>query len=292
MPENFPYIDTTAVASEGKIPYLLLEADNPLLALDSVRAQSSLKFYTVKDTEKHHLNGKDGQTHPFALHAQSWLTLLFVLLFFVYAYNMIRFRKFWTEQTKGLLKIKERMSFFADSSLKDIRQTLYLTFIAFANLAILLYISVATFYPNPAANNRLVLVFFAIVYIFYIAKLLVLRFLGFVFFNNQSTAMHFRNSHFALISMFGILLYINNLILVYATFENITVFLVLGGILCLIFALFKSFLILKYFCSQFVSYLYFILYLCTLEILPIIALIQILVEVERTNLLTEWITKL
>ena len=281
MPENIPYIDTTAVSDDIHI----FKIENPFSVADSVQALfPALKFYTGKENANHHITGKDGQAHPFTLHTQSWLTLLFVFIFFIYAHSTIRFRKFWVEQIKGLLKIKERMSFFADSSLKDTRQTTYLSIIAIIHVAVLSYIFVATLYPNRAANNLYVLLFFAIIYIFYGFRFVVLRFLGFVFFNNKGVTDHFQNSLFTLISIFGISLYINNLLLIYTSLEAEIIFLILGGILFLFFTLFKSFLILKFFCNNIVSYLYFILYLCTLEILPIIVLFRILVEVNGQNL--------
>jgi len=277
------------------VPYLLLESESPLPAMDSIKAHfPNLKFYTGKynPTVNQQINGHDGTPHPFALHSQSWFTLLLILQFFVYAYVFIRFRKFWVENIKGLFYIKERISFFADSSLKDNRQTMYLCLFAFINLSVFLYLFIADNYNYSPTNVISILLFFAIVSIFFILKYFISKFVGYVFFAWQNELKLYENNLFTAVSLLGILLYINNLFLLYSSFEDLTFFYILGGCVLLIFVLLKMFLLLKYFYTQLYFYFYFILYLCTLEILPIVLLYQLLVEVERTNSLIEWITKL
>ena len=294
MFDNFPNIDTTAVNEQINVP-LLFKVDNPLSAMDSVKAHfPTLKFYTIKDNPivYQQFNRHDGTAHPFTLYSQSWLTLLLLFQFFVYTYVFIRYRKFWTENIKGLFQIKERISFFADSSLKDSNQTMYLSAFTFINLSVFLYLFIAKYYHCSPTNATTILLFFIIISIFFILKYVITKFVGYVFFAWQNELELYKNSLFTIVSLLGILLYINNLFLLYSSFDNLIFFFILGIILLLAFIFLKSFLLLKYFYTRYYSFFYFILYLCTLEILPIAVLYQLLVEIERTNSLTEWIIKL
>ena len=295
MFDNFPNIDTTAINDGNGVPYFLSEAGNPLSAMDSVKAHfQSLKFYAVKDNPAvfQQFNRQDGAVHHFALHSQSWLTLLLLFQFFVYAYVFIRFRKFWAENIKGLLHLKERLSFFADSSLKDSQQTIYLCAFTFINLSVFLYLFIAKYHHCSPADATVILLFFVIVCVFLALKYFVSKFVGYVFFARQNEVKLYESNLFTVVSLLGILLYINNLFLLYSSFDNLIAFYILGVALLFVFILLKSFLLLKYFYAQYYSFFYFILYLCTLEILPIALLYYVLVEVEQTNSLTEWITKL
>ena len=202
----------------------------------------------------------------------------------IYIHAFSHFRKFWSESIKELFQTKERSSLFIDTSVKNSRQIFYLSFLSTINLALFLYLFISqnqTYYENQSIN---VLLFFGIVLLFFVLKFSLLRFLRFVFFDNNTTTDSIQNSFFVLMSMLGVFLYINVLFLIYSPFQDAHFLFVTGFVVYALYVILIAYRLIKHFYTQIYSFFYLILYLCTLEILPAILLYNALLKVEQISL--------
>lgn len=222
-----------------------------------------------------------GTPRPFTLQSESWITLFLFFQFFIYAYVFVRSGKFWAESIKELFQVKERSSLFVDSSMKDPRQNLSLSFLSGINLGLFLYIFISSKFIYFDDKSTTIFLFMAVVVFFFILKFLSYHFLGFVFFGRNSTVSSFKNSLFTMLSLLGFVLYFINIFLIYAP-DQIKIFLFFLGFLSyLLFVFFKAYRLLNFFYVEIYSFFYLILYLCTLEILPVILLYITLVQIEQ-----------
>lgn len=221
-----------------------------------------------------------GTPRAFTLQSENWISVLLMFQFFIYAYFFIRSRKFWTESFKGLFQVKERSSLFMDTSLRDTRQNLSLALLSTINLGLFLYIFISSgniFYEDKSIT---VLLFLLGTSVFFLFQYIAFHFLGFVFFGNNNAVESFQNSVSTLISFFGISLYPIVLLLIYS--PQFSPYLIFLGIFCyLLFVIFKLYKLIKIFYLEFYSFLYLILYLCTLEILPLTLLYVALAKIEQ-----------
>ncbi len=270
MPDNLVNINDSIVSENVYFDFLPKEK--------SLLNTNTFKNETIGIVEHSEIRF-DGSSIPFRLQSQGWISLLMLLQFFFYFYAFTRFRKFWSESVKDIFLVKERSGLFLDTSAKDSRHSIYLSILCAVNTAFLLYTFIShghIYYENKSLT---ILLFIGIVFLFFLLKLGILEFLGFVFLGRSSSMDSFRNSFFVLTSMLGVFFYINVLFLIYSPFQHLNVLFKISFIFYGLFVFLIAYRLLKYFYVQIYSFFYLILYLCTLEILPIALLYVTLVKI-------------
>jgi len=277
MPNDLVHINDSIVSEDVYFNFLPTAENFSLLT-------NRDSFYITVPPSKKYSCRAEGASIPFTMQSQGWLSLLLIFQFFIYFYAFSHFRKFWIESLKELFQTKERSSLFIDTSVKNSRQSFYLSFLTTLNLALFLYLFIScnhVHYENQSIN---ILLFFGIVLLFFILRFSLLHFLQFVFFDKSTTIDSIWNSLFVLTSMLGVLLYVNVLFLIYSPFQYADYLFVAGFIFYILYVVLIAYRLIKYFYTQIYSFFYLILYLCTLEILPAVLLYITLFEVEQISL--------
>lgn len=276
MPDNFVNINDTIVSEELHFNFLPLPEKISLLNNDN--------YYIAVSPPKTNFPRAEGNAIPFMMQSQSWLALVLIIQFFVYFHAFSYFRKFWSESLKELFQTKERSSLFIDTSIKNSRQIFYLSFLATLNLALFLYLFISRHQIYSENQSIHILLFFGVVLFFFILKFSLLRFLQYVFFDNNITVDSIKDSLFVLTSMLGVLLYVNVLFLIYSPFQYADYLFVAGFVIYILYVVLTAYRLMKHFYTRIYSFFYLILYLCTLEVLPAILLYIALFEIEQISL--------
>ncbi|MBV5342486.1 DUF4271 domain-containing protein, partial [bacterium] len=166
---------------------------------------------------------------------------------------------------------KERNSIFNKTSIDNFEQRVY--FFIFSNTSISLF-SYLIFYEQGQVFNFLTyLYFFVATLMFFLAKYLVSKFIAFVFLDKNTMKM-VTDSYLNVVSFIALLFYPLMLLHLYSSnfsmnfTTNVALIIIVLGLILFAIKLVQIFL------HKIVASLYLLLYLCTLEILPVIAMIM------------------
>jgi hypothetical protein len=254
-----------------------------ILAKDSVPfAEDSLNFAALTTTQAHKVDIRfQGTENPFALQSQNWIGLVFLFQALVYAYFFIRYRKQWIENIRMLFKSNDYSDTLMESSVNFSRSSVYLSCFFVINLAIFLYLFFSRNFIYYDNKSVIILLFIGAVFLFCLLKIFLLRFLGYIFLGRSAEMKSFQNSIFVMMEFLGIVLGICVLLLIYSPFFNHVFIFAVGFLSCIGFIFLVVYRLIKYFFVGFYSFLYLILYLCTLEILPAVLLYATLVKIQQ-----------
>ena len=175
------------------------------------------------------------------------------------------------ESVKNFFQVKERGSIFNKSTLTDFQSRFFLLVFSLGVLSLYAYRII-----NPVSAKfslHVYLVFFGITSLFYIFKYLINKIIGYVFLKLPAEKQA-RITYDNVISYLGIVLFPMLIFQIYFP-ENFqypvrTISLIIVIIACLLIVI-KLF---QFFYNNIVDSFYIMLYLCTLEILPVLILFK------------------
>lgn len=203
----------------------------------------------------------------------SWLTGILVLSFIIYTITQFLYPKRLKQIFNASFGRRYINQLIRDGGLFEERITIGLLFIFFSTTSIFIFQGIRFILnielPYPA------LTFFGIfagLFLFWLFKVSLIKFLGFVF-KNQSAAFEYNLTSLVYLQVIGLLLLPLSLPAIFQDpnlFAKIGLILVLAGLLI---NLIRGFLVGLY--NTKFSLFYLILYLCTLEILPLVVVLKI-----------------
>ncbi|MDD2798425.1 MAG: DUF4271 domain-containing protein [Bacteroidales bacterium] len=181
---------------------------------------------------------------------------------------------------RGLFQARDRSSFFVDNSVVGLGFKAILTIQAILLEALVGYIIVkdAIYHDILQSNFVIIMVLFALLFIFYhLFRIFSIAVLGLIF-SEHRTLKSYLSEYFDLLSVWGISLFPISFVLIFWHFSPVVIMVLLAGIIIFVRILYfgKG---IKVFFIQSRNIFYIILYLCALEILPLIALYQALVYI-------------
>jgi hypothetical protein len=201
----------------------------------------------------------------------SWGFILFLFCFFIFAYTTNQRAKLFYSMASGLFHNKERQSIFFETMNHESWNKLLLAFQTLILASIIIYCQAAHEQVFSTKSPSQLFMFIGIttliLIVFVVYKFLAYSFVGHVFFNKE-TNRQWQENFFSLICISGIFLFFPTLILFYV--EGAYYFCMYFILICLFFILIITFY--KMFTIFFQGkslLLYFILYLCTQEIIPL-----------------------
>jgi len=201
----------------------------------------------------------------------NWGFILFLLCFLIIVSIISNRNKFLPAMFSGLFRNKDRHSMFYETVTNETLNKLFLSIEMVLLLSIILYCYAV--HEHFILITSLTQLFFCIgktcllVIAFFLYKFLTYSIIGAVFFKKE-TAIQWNEDFFSLISLNGIFLFLPTFILFYI--EPVYAFCLYFMIIYLIFNLcFVFYKIYTLFFAGKQRLLYFILYLCTQEIIPI-----------------------
>ena len=260
--------DTIQVISDstGAIPGSLANLDS-LARLDSIKAVAdSLK--AIAQLPKGFL----GIPHPLLPQTESWVFLILLALFFLLVYSVSTSTGIIAETIKSFFQVKERSSIFSKATVTDFRLRLLLVVFSIGVFSLYIYLLIfksENQFPIKTYGYLLI-----ITAIFLGLKSMLIDVIGYVFLSPSNKKMA-KESYFNIVSILGVSLFPMLIFQIYIPrgYYNITEILSLG--MCLGASILVIIKLFQIFFHKIVASFYILLYLCTLEILPLIILYRV-----------------
>ena len=257
-------IDSIQIASDT-INTIKLDS---LAKTDSIRIHDSIIADSIKSIiaiPRGYL-GKAIPSHP---QTEQWVFATLIILFILLVLSSTRSTALFTDTIKTFFQVKDRSSIFSKTTISDFRYRFFT--ILFSIGVISLYAYLLLYNPNTNFTLAKYSYFIGVTSAFFIIKLFIINIIGYVFTDTRNLKL-VKESYFDVLLLLGIALFPLMIIYIYseATLNNTTELIsLIVFILSLILIIAKLFQI---FLHKVVATFYIMLYLCTLEILPLIAL--------------------
>jgi hypothetical protein len=262
LPDSTQLVNDTSAFS----PMDSLARIDSLLMVDSIRIADSIKAIIPLPT------GYIGISHPSLPHTESWVFAILICLFLLMVYSFSHSAGLLIDTAKTFFQVKERSSIFSKSTINDLRFRFFIIVFSIGAISFYLYLTI-----NQNGTQFTLLkfsYFYLATALFFLLKSLLLDLIGYVFLDHASLKIA-KESYFNILSFVGIVLFPILLLRIYISPDLIqyvdTIALVVS-IIAFILVVIKLFQI---FLHKIVASFYIMLYLCTLEFLPLIALYQV-----------------
>jgi len=267
--------DTTSVVDTLKSVIQLPSGHFDIPYLFHTHAQqyvdSSMMFESFKSLVRVP-HGFEGLSIPSLPQTENWVFGIVVFLFFLFVFSISKSYGTIPETIKTFFQVKERSSIFSNATINDFRVRFFLLIFSTGVLSLYAYLILN---GSNSAFSIIVYGYFLIVTsLFLVFKSIIIDLLGYVFIDPRNLKMA-KTSYFNIISFWGIALYPLLIFKIYApvylqnTIKIISLIICLIGCILIIIKLFQIFL------DKIVASFYILLYLCTLEFLPLLVLFRV-----------------
>ena len=254
-----PLIDST---------YIFLHSADSLLS-DSVKLNvDTIQVYSEVISLRH-----DGALISSLPCNESWVFGLLVGLFFLLIIAVRFSSELLIEEVRSVFKVKERTSIFSNITASTSRFRYVYVFFALCVFALYAYV----IYYEPATNDFSFikyLYFLGALVAWFVLKYLSIELLGYVFFDKKVIDIA-EKSYSSFISLLGIILFPLLIIYIYSAPETGHIITYISLAACAVIVVLAILKLFQLFFSKLLDFVYILLYLCTLEILPVLALFQV-----------------
>ncbi len=213
-----------------------------------------------------------GIPHPSLPQTENWVFIVLAVLFFLLAFSVSRSGSLISETAKNFFQVKERSSIFNKATVNDFQIRLFIITFSISVISLSCY-----YLLHTAGTDFSILKFgivLAITFTFFGLKSLLFDLLGYIFLDPASTKMA-KDSYFNIISLLGMILFPLLIIHIYVPYDIHYITQFIGLLVCILSYILIIFKLFQIFFHKIVASFYILLYLCTLEFLPLIALYQV-----------------
>lgn len=270
---------TQKIVPKSRLNHIQVQGIKPVKSdSDSIRRNDSLakiklsqEKIPVKTTQTVVPSGYEGKLLPSSPHTEPWVFILLVILLVFFVNGIHKSRGLFVKSITSFFKRKDNLfsDFSASINLFEYKASFTIFFLGVYTL----FVYALLFDPSKVFDLFTFLKLLAISVAFSIIKVLLIDFVGNVFFNIKQIKI-FKESYLNLTFAFSVVFFIMTVLFVYQPLEwNIRY----GIISVVLFALFYILLVIKVFLNFYTKILdifYIFLYLCTLEILPLVILFR------------------
>jgi hypothetical protein len=216
--------------------------------------------------------GHAGIPHPSLPGTEYWVFPVLVCLFFLLVFSIARSGSLIPETIKNFFQVKERSSIFSKATVNDFQIRIFLIIFSVGVMSLYAYLQI----HKPGSDFSLLIYAYTLVItaIFVVLKSLIFDVIGYVFMD-QATAKMAKESYFNVFSLLGLLLFPLLIIQVYIPYNFNDLIELISLITCIIAYLLIIFKLFQIFFHKIIASFYILLYLCTLEFLPLFALYQV-----------------
>jgi hypothetical protein len=218
--------------------------------------------------------GMVGIPRPTLPSNENWVFVLLLIIFVVLVLS--RSISHLVQVSKNFFQVKERISIFNKTTISDLR-----TRILMISFPILIFSFYIYFFDFHQTNKYELIPFLSIVCImtlFFVAKHFSMKIVGYVFIDVKNIKMYM-DSYFNIVLFTSILLFPLIILRIYATDIMLYASYYLS-IAVIVFALLLNIIkLFQIFSQKNVVIFYILLYLCTLEILPVIGLYNLIKQI-------------
>lgn len=233
---------------------------------DSIRIADSIKAIISLPT------GYIGIPHPSLPQTEAWVFAILLCLFLLMTFSISRSAGLLNDTIKTFFQVKERSSIFSKATINDLRFRFFIIVFSIGVISFYLYLAINQ--NNKEFSFIKYGYFYLITALFLLLKSFLFDLIGYIFLDHASLKIA-KESYFNILSFAGIVLFPVLLLRIYTASEFIplvdTIALIVSTIafILVIIKLFQIFL------HKIVASFYIMLYLCTLEFLPLMALYQV-----------------
>lgn len=253
--------------SIGRVMDSIRRKDSQSVSLTDV---SAVKPVTEKRIETAELK-KDGDARHEALYSQIWFVPMMFILFFLFGLMYSNQKKQLEVEFKELFRLN-RLNLSVSNTQTSFSRFV-LTLLSLVSVSVFVYLAYAELIGTKSGSCFLGLAAtFGLVSAFFILKDMMSALLGYVFFSREHTWVWMRSYNYILV-LLGLALFPVNLCISFSPMPVAFVAVWLGIFIVILSALLFLYKLNALFFSGAFSIFYLILYLCTLEILPVSALI-------------------
>jgi len=239
---------------------------------DSIATADSLHLVDSIRTAEWLNRGFVGIPHPSIPQTENWVFVILFLLFFLLVYSIYQSSGFITDTIKTFFQVKERSSIFSKATVNDERFRFFLNLFSVCVLSFYVYFLLHK--PELPFSFREFGLILIVSGLFIVFKLLIFELIGYVFFNRVSIKMA-RDSYFNVISFCGVALFPILFLQIYLPDNLAGITNLLSLFVCISAAILIIIKLFQIFFRKILASFYILLYLCTLEILPLIILFKV-----------------
>lgn len=204
---------------------------------------------------------------------ESWVFAVLSGLFVLFIFATRAYPGLISEDLFSIFRVKERSSIFSNPEGNDSRLRVLYVIFSFCTLSLYAYVSIFT--PGHGAFSLPTYAGFLLATtLFFLVKGAFIRLLCYIFFNGKILALTIR-SYYNLIIFLSLLLFPLLTIRIYASAPIAHIVQIVGLTACLTTAILVILKLFQIFFSKLLDSFYILLYLCTLEILPVLALFHV-----------------
>ncbi|MFW9597719.1 MAG: DUF4271 domain-containing protein [Paludibacter sp.] len=244
-----------------------------LARIDSIHRADSIAY--VDSVYRHAMSGFQGSISQQVPASQWWVFVLMLLLFGLLVFSVVRTMVSPADVIKGLFDSKKRSVSFNKNSIDSFEQKVY--FFIFSSVTVSLTAYVLNYNVTNEFGFREFFFYFMVFNIFAVIKYFISKVLEYVFFG-KAVLKKIWEDYLNIFTLLSFLLYLYILLLLFSpfSFDGISIYVV--SALVVLAELVFVVVLIRNFLHKIVVSLYLMLYLCTLEILPVLLLIQVFGE--------------
>lgn len=240
-----------------------------LARVDSLATADSLHVVDSIRTVIRLTRGFVGTPHPSLAANEAWVFIVLLSLFFFLVVSISRSGSLITETVKNFFQTKERSSIFSKATVNDFQIKLFLVIFSIGVLSLYAYYLLHK--PGTEFSIFKYGLILLITFAFFGLKSLIFSFLGYIFLDQGSIKMA-KEGYFNIVSLIGMLLFPLLVFQIYTPFNILVISQLIGIIVGIIGYSIVIFKLFQIFFHKIVVTFYILLYLCTLEFLPLAAL--------------------
>ncbi len=232
--------------------------------VDSIARADSIALHAFK--------GYDGAIAIGAPSDQNWVFLVLLFMFGVFVVSFLRAISSPLNIFTTYFNSKDRGSIFHKTSIDNIEQKFYFFVLSVTSISLFSYLA---FHQQGKAFSFFVYVqFVVVVLLFFLIKYIFTKLITYIFLDN-GIVKSLLDNYLNVVSFVSILFYPIMLFQLYAKDVSSELIPVSGLIIMALGLILLAVKLIQIFLHKLVDSLYLLLYLCTLEILPVIIVIQV-----------------
>jgi hypothetical protein len=224
-------------------------------------------------------SGYEGIKVNYGLFTNDFTSGIFLLVTVIYCFVMLRSKKVMNNTLQSIFgRQRERSSLFEpEITANEARYGLFIKGLGFLGLTAFIYSLARNFIELPGEYSSLIIFVGGAIFLFILLlfKYLVYAILSYVFIG-KSKVSTFADQYLTLVLGVGVILFPLILVKNFIQPELFSTIDIVSISICIIGFLVVFYKIVRFFRGSYYSIFYFILYLCTLEILPLLIVVKLL----------------
>ncbi|MEI7501662.1 MAG: DUF4271 domain-containing protein [Paludibacter sp.] len=237
-----------------------------LLGADSTKLVDTLKAVIQVPS------GYVGIPHPSLPQTDSWVFGALLTLFFLFILSVSKSSSIISDTLKSFFQINDRSSLLSKSNVGNFRFRFFLLEFSIGVISLYAYL----YFHNPTAELSIVkyAYYLLVTTLFFVLKSILFDLLGFVFLDRKVLKLA-KESYFNIVFFVGTALFPVLIFQIYLPYDYSYTIQIISLLFIIIAYLFIALKLFQIFFDKLVASFYILLYLCTLEFLPLFALYQV-----------------